>query len=179
MGFNWTNIDSNIIITSDQYIEMKDACDTTATEIGISKYSWTSNSNIFRGNLITANSFNEMRDAVDYLDNNNYCGSHNNDRNTGHYNGEYATHNNSDYGTHKSGYWSGYYYIYDACEDSSERLGHEVGYDSSIESLYDSAEHHLKYETYWYTNCGYYEGENMGGHCATVYNEYCLNYGLL
>lgn len=71
MGFSWTNIDSNTIITNEQRLEIRQNIDTATTELGITAYSWQYNPG--DNDKITTSQFSELQDAVDYLDTNNVC----------------------------------------------------------------------------------------------------------
>jgi len=153
MGFSWTNISDGVVITADQYIEMKDACDTVATDVlDIPIYSWTSNSDVSKGNLITADSFNEMRDAVDYLDNNNTCESHN-----GSY---FGINNNSDDSNHDEDENSSHY-------DSHDDVDYFYYWSSDLSYHYDDVDSDER-SSYFAVNRSNYDGVYMGTNMSTV-----------
>ena len=70
MAFSWTALDDPIEVS--EYTEIRSNADITADNLSVAHYTWT---NVIPSvqDKITASEFIEFQDAVDYLDDENYC----------------------------------------------------------------------------------------------------------
>lgn len=80
MAFDWETLDK---IRYDDYIRIKNNIDLTAYNIGFNQFNWQREVN--QGDEVEANDVIELREAIDYLDDQNYCALENTDKWTGKY----------------------------------------------------------------------------------------------
>lgn len=109
MSFTWlTEGTRGKLASSSVLMEIKDNADSLITEIGMPSFTWVIYP-VTRGESFTADMFQELQDAIDYIDDNNYCSSNNTTNNAAdcsHSTG-CSSDNTSHYGTALNEIWYG------------------------------------------------------------------------
>jgi len=77
MAFSWTTIDDGTIITSAQWDEIKTNVDTLTSNLGIAAYTWSELPVTADVNTPDIPDLQELRNALDYVNDNNTCSSYN------------------------------------------------------------------------------------------------------
>lgn len=142
MAFSWRAVtQGQTEIIKKDFTNVKGACDIIADKIGISRYTWTVFP-ISDRDKMRFSQLQELRDALDYLDDNNTCSSENasdntsddGDDNTTVDSGENATDNadhdstvdSNEHGTDNPGY--------DSTVDNNENTGVDTGQNTTVDT---------------------------------------------
>ena len=119
MGFSWTNIVQYVTEVKAAHInQVKTNVDSVYTDLELSAYNWLYLP-VSVGDEMQHEDFKEMRDAIDYADDMNYCRSHN------------ASYMGTDYTDHRGTVYTG--------ENTGYDSGYLAGVDGNYDSGYDSA----------------------------------------
>jgi len=193
MSFIWNNIENNI--KSIDYNQIKTNINTVTGKMPSTvQFNWTNDSNISIKSKVTLNSILELRNATDYIKNENYCKSHNatafngnnsTDRTThrtGHdgtingtrnltinstyKNGHQNTRNNTVRATHYGTYNDSLQWGYNLYRDGAYRWTHRDNIHSANNFFY----FHVHVSTYLYGNWGTYYGTYRDSRNDTVYS---------
>lgn len=158
MGFSWTPITQFVTeIAAAHQNEIKANVDIVYSDLALSQYGWVYLP-VSTDEEMLHEHFQEMRDAIDYADDMNYCRSHD----TGYNADDKATHRATVYSSEKTGYDStddiGVDGAYDSGIQGSYNAGVDEGYDSQVysgedvsEDGYDYADHAGTYRLYEYS----------------------------
>lgn len=143
MGFSWTPLVQFVTeIKAAHQNQIKTNIDTVYTDLELSAYGWAYLP-VNIGDEILHEHHKEMRDAIDYADDMNYCRAHN----TGYDGADDAVDRATVYSGQNTGYDSGYQagvdeghkYSVDNDYHSSYHSGQKSGYDSSYNAGVDSS----------------------------------------
>lgn len=137
MGFSWTSISTGQIISEAEFIEIRNNINTVLSSLNTS-WTWTNTAD--GGFVIGAAFTNELRDAVDYADEMNYCRTENITENTTYQgtadNLEDSTNDSGYYGTENSLEYSGQEGSIYNDQNTGVYGGYCPGYDSSWDGTY-------------------------------------------
>lgn len=153
MGFGWTAISVGDVLLDDIIDQIQTNVNTVYSDLELSEYSWLELP-VDAGDEIDDADFQEIRDAIDYADDQNSCRNHDASYNAADnataksgddataYTGVDNPHNSTVYGSQDNGYDSSYNNGVDAAHDSSvqgtNRSGVDTGHDSTVHSGEDS-----------------------------------------
>lgn len=144
MGFSWTSITQYVTeVAAAHQNEIKANVDIVYSDLALSQYDWQ----YLPVNVdeeFLHEDFKEMRDAIDYADDMNYCRSHD----TGY--------NTDDQAVHR------------ATVHSGQKTGHDSTHDVGVDGDYDSGVHSGQKSEY---QASYNSGVDEG-HDTTVYSDY-------
>lgn len=93
MSFVWTAIAVGDKFTSGHYNEIQNAADTLAGDLGIAEYGWVIFPVATGTKIFDLDDTTELRDALDYIHDNNTCVSNNANADTTVDNDQHATYN--------------------------------------------------------------------------------------
>jgi hypothetical protein len=93
MAFAWTAVSVGDKFTSGHYNEVQDAVDTLTTALGIAAYAWAIFPVSTGTKIFDLDDTSELRDALDYVYDNNVCVSDNADKDTTVDNDQHSTYN--------------------------------------------------------------------------------------
>lgn len=113
MAFSWSNLGT--LVEAYDLNEIKNNVDIKADEMGIDRYDWKENP-VFISDVVKVSETKEMRDAVDYLDDNNVCSTY--------YSANYETDNNDHNDVVDNDQDTGYYSDEDAGIDNDKNTGY-------------------------------------------------------
>jgi len=123
MAFSWTPVTDGDLIQGDHYNEVKNNIDNLISRLGIAAYSW----NRFpksSGDKIDDQDTQELRDAADYVYDNNVCSSDNSTY--------YSSVDNSDLSGDLSTNNSGFHGTNYVTVDSGQKSGVDGAYNSGV-----------------------------------------------
>ncbi len=72
MGFSWTPLTRGLKIKSDPLSEIKNNVDSLTSTMGISSFGWSGDESQ-QSKVIKENGLDELKQAIDYTDDNNVC----------------------------------------------------------------------------------------------------------
>jgi len=135
MGFSWTEIvQYETEIAAAHINQVKTNVDSVYADLELPAYNWAYLP-VGVGDEIQHEDFKEMRDAIDYADNMNYCRSHD----VSYMGADDAVARGTVYTSQKSGYDSGYKAGVDGNYDSGIKSGYNSGYNSGDQNTYRSS----------------------------------------
>lgn len=148
MGFSWTNIIQHETEIAAAHInQVKTNVDSVYTDLELPAYGWAYLP-VSVGDEIQHEDFKELRYAIDYADNMNYCRSHN----VSYMGADDAVARGTVYTAQNSGYDSGY------------KAGVDSNYDSGVDGSYQSG-----VETYHNSGFDSYDRSSvLSGHYSNV-----------
>lgn len=172
MGFSWTNIIRYVTEIAAAHInQVKTNVDSVYTDLELTAYNWLYLP-VSVGDEIQHEDFKEMRDAIDYADNMNYCRSHDvsymgaddavarRTVYTGEKTGVDSTHRATVYSGQNSGYDSWYKSAYKNDHKSGVLSDENTGVDSGVHT----------------TACGPVQSSYHTWYKSVDYNSHCTNY---
>ena len=172
MGFSWTNIIRHETEVAAAHInQVKTNVDSVYTDLELSAYNWLYLP-VGVGDEIQHEDFKEMRDAIDYADNMNYCRSHD----VSYMGADDEVARGVVYTAQNSGYDSGYKAgvdgAYRATVYSTQKSGYDSSYNYAVDNDHnsgvDSADHTTvcgPVQSGFYA--GHYSGDDVSA--ATIY----------
>ncbi len=144
MGFVWTPITQLVTeVAAAHQNEIKTNVDIVYSDLALPPYGWVYLPAVVDEEIVYED-FKEMRDAIDYADDMNYCRSHD------------TSYNVDDKATHR------------ATVHSSQKTGHDSTHDVGVDGDYDSGVHSGEKSEY---QASYNSGVDSG-HDTTVYSDY-------
>jgi len=118
MSFAWTAIGVGDKFTSGHYNEVQNAVDSLTTDLGIAAYGWVIFPVATGTKIFDMDDTQELRDALDYVYDNNTCVSNNADKDTTVDNDQHL----------------GYYTDKDTTVDNDQHLTYNSGTNSPVNS---------------------------------------------
>ncbi|MHA1286999.1 MAG: hypothetical protein ACTSPB_06285 [Candidatus Thorarchaeota archaeon] len=156
--------------------ELKDNIDAVYSDLQLSPFSWTSLADTEKITQIDEDDIKELRDAIDYADDMNYCRSHDATYFVTYYDDEHSTYRSSYDAGVDTGYNVTYYNDEHTSVLSSENSGYDATYNSNVlgghdETVYSTADANYK-GTY---HSGVDSGDK-GYYCSTDKSTYYIGY---
>jgi len=167
MGFSWTTITQYVTeLAAAHQNEIKANVDIVYSDLDLSQYDWEYLPvSVDEENL--HEHFKEMRDAVDYADDMNYCRSHD----TGYNADDQAVHRATVYSSQKTGYDATHDVGVDGTYDSGVHSGEKSDYQASYNSGVDVGHDTTVYGDYNNGILSWHEATVKGDHKFTVYSS--------
>jgi hypothetical protein len=193
MGFQWSeSIGASRAVKQSDVVEIKQNVDILADNLGITPFLWTSNlSNTLP--FVTTGTINELRRAIDYIDdNNNPCSAYYSTYNETVDNDLYSSFDSIDFSTVDNSLYSTYdgikystvksseYYTFDSSKNSTVDSDDDSGYYATNDNpVYQSTYSKVKYGHFISdfsphdvgvdaTNNVTVDNSEYAGHCTTL-----------
>ena len=143
MGWNWSeSIEEGLIIARDHIQETKGAVQDIAQSLEIDDFEWE-HLPVDIGDYVKSDHIRELQDAVDYIDEWNYCHTEKTNQFFTKFENEEVS--------------------YDSTEEGSYYTSEEVGYDSSEDGTVRNNEHSSENDAEYSWNKGNEKVNNHGG----------------
>jgi hypothetical protein len=164
MSFSWTSVSAGTKIIPTHFNEAKTNTDTLCANLGISNYSW-SELPVATAGKIEYDDLVELRNALDYVHDNNVCSSH------------FTTHNSTNRsGPHYSSYQNNVDTGHHGTHNSSYNNNVDTGFYGTYHGSHRSGPHYsIHYNTHRLS--GHYtsvqatqRSSHMGSYRATPHN---------
>ena len=153
MSFSWTPITSGVTKTLPDHLnELRANTNILASKLNIPNYSW-SKLPVSSNQIIEYDAMIEIRNALDYIDNNNVCTTHNSTQNSTHNSSLCTTHNNNvetgnnstDYSSYNSNVETGnnarnhssYNYNVETVRNSTDYSSYRNDHDATVRTAHD------------------------------------------